>query len=412
MTGTTHPDVPAGITVHRWGAGNGDGMVIDVVTRGGSRVHGIGVEPPADASRANGPTWAYVIEDDGVTLVDPGHLGSFGFLADGLKVLGMKPSDVDRVVVTHGHWDHDGGVVEFAEASGAEFWAHELWRAYSPYSYGQLLRADESPLRVEMTRIGERMRDAGPRRYGGSVSSKSNRTGEPGDSERKPGGSGRDNYDAVRSGMKVDHALVDGFKQGSMEYLHTPGHWPDELTIRLGDLIFTGDHILPEITPHPSMAYKHPANLASTLPARYRDAGEVWGLRAYLNSLHRVYKLGRGLTVMPAHRLFNRDQFRMTDEGRAAETIAFHLERCDALVKAIDGGHTDLEPATRELFSYRPLTDSYHLMSAASETISHVELLEESGDMVVHDVEGADGVRLELTGSRNYRDVIGALIPG
>ena len=130
MTGTTHPDVPAGITVHRWGAGNGDGMVIDVVTRGGSRVHGIGVEPPADASRANGPTWAYVIEDDGVTLVDPGHLGSFGFLADGLKVLGMKPSDVDRVVVTHGHWDHDGGVVEFAEASGAELWAQDSWRAY------------------------------------------------------------------------------------------------------------------------------------------------------------------------------------------------------------------------------------------------------------------------------------------
>jgi len=38
-------------------------------------------------------------------------------------------------------------------------------------------------------------------------------------------------------------------------------------------------------------------------------------------------------------------------------------------------------------------------------------LLEETGDMVVHDVEGGDGVRLELTGSRNYRDVIGALIP-
>ena len=80
-------------------------------------------------------------------------------------------------------------------------------------------------------------------------------------------------------------------------------------------------------------------------------------------------------------------------------------------MKAIEDGYTDLEPATRELFSYRPLTDSYHLMSAASETISHVELLGETGDMVVHDVEDGDGVRLELTGSRHYRDVIGELIP-
>ncbi len=409
MTGTTHPDVPSGITVRRWGAENGDGLVIDVDTHGGPLVHGIGVEPPADASRANGPTWAYVIEDDGVTLIDPGHLGSIDFLADGLNVLGMKPSDVDRMVVTHGHWDHDGGVAEFADASGAEFWAHELWAAYSPYSYGQLLRADKSPLRIEMTRIGERMRDTGPRTYGGSVT-KSSGNGEPGNPQRKPGG-GRDNYEAMRSSMKVDRGLVDGFRHGAIEYLHTPGHWPDEMTIKLGNLIFTGDHVLPEITPHPSMAYSHPTDLSASLPDRYKNPGDVWGLMAYLKSLHRVCQLGKGLTVMPAHRLFNRNQFRMTDERRAVETIAFHLERCDALVRAIEDGYTDLELATRELFSYRPLTGSYHLMSAASETISHVELLEDTGDMVVHDVEDGDGVRLELTGSRNYRDVIGDLIP-
>lgn len=396
MTGVSRSDVPPGITVRRWGADNGDGLVIDIDRGGGATVHGIGVEAPDGSSRANGPTWAYIVEDDGVTLIDPGHLGSFGFLLDGLKVLGMSPPDVDRVVVTHGHWDHDGGVAELVDASGAEFWAHELWRAYSPYSYGQLLRADNTPLRVEMSRIGERALENGSRRYGGA--------------ERKPGGESRDNYDSVRSGMKVDRELVDGDRHGSIEYLHTPGHWPDELTIRLGDLIFTGDHVLPEITPHPSMAYGHPAELAATLPARYRDARDVWGLSAYLKSLHRVCGLGRGLTVMPAHRLFNRGEFRMTDERRAAETIAFHLERCDKLVGAIEAGHSGLESATRELFSYRPLTDGYHLMSAASETISHVELLEETGDVRVGDVEDGEGVRLELTGSRNYRDVIGKLI--
>ena len=116
MTGKTHPHVPEGISVRRWGAGNGDGLVIDVETNNAAHVHGVGVEPPDDGSRANGPTWAYIVKDDGITLIDPGHLGSFNFLVDGLKVLGIKPPDVDRIVVTHGHWDHDGGVAEFEES--------------------------------------------------------------------------------------------------------------------------------------------------------------------------------------------------------------------------------------------------------------------------------------------------------
>ncbi|MDA1256282.1 MAG: MBL fold metallo-hydrolase [Chloroflexi bacterium] len=405
MTGTTAPFIPPGITVRRMGADNGDGLVVDIDSNGGPAVHGIGVEPPEGASRSNGPTWGYVIEDDGVTLIDPGHLGSFGFLSDGLKTLGMAPADVDRVVVTHGHWDHDGGVAELVDASGAEFWVHELWQAYAPYSYGALLRADDSPLRAEMSRIGERHRESGPRKYGGAER-------ERGGRERTPGGSGRDSYDSMRSGLKVDRGLVDGDRHGSIEYLHTPGHWPDEMTIRLGDLIFTGDHVLPEITPHPSMLYSHPADLAKTLPSRYQDPRDVWGLPAYLRSLRRVVELGTGLRVLPAHRLFNRGEFRMTDELRAAETISFHLDRCDVLVTAIESGDTDLESATREVFSYRPLTDSYHLMSAVSEVISHVELLEETGDVRVTAVEGDGAVGLELTGSRNYQDVIGRLIPG
>ncbi|MEE8363219.1 MAG: MBL fold metallo-hydrolase [Dehalococcoidia bacterium] len=380
--------VPARVTVRRWGAPNGDRMVVDVAAGDGLVVHGIGVEPPEGATKANGPTWAYLVDDGGLTLIDPGHLGSLEFLADGMAVLGLRPADVERVVVTHGHWDHDGGVAEFLDVSGAEFWAHELWQPYASFSYSRLLREDGSPLRAVMARLGEGIRR------------EAERTGER---VQGPGG-GQQEYVETRGRLRVDRALADGDRHGALEFLHTPGHWPDELTIRLGDVVLTGDHVLPEITPHPSMRYEHPAEMAASLPERHRDASDVWGLGAYLRSLRRVEDLGRGLPVLPAHRLFNRGRFLLVDNGRAGETIEHHRERLERLWEIVAGGEETLEGATRALFTERPLRDGYHLMSAVSETISHVELLQDTGDMEV----GPDA-RLRSTGSRDYRDFLGEL---
>jgi glyoxylase-like metal-dependent hydrolase (beta-lactamase superfamily II) len=70
-------------------------------------------------------TGAYVIAADGVTLVDPGSARGLGHLEDGLRDLGFSWSDVTRIVVTHVHLDHAGGVGHVAErAPRATIYCH------------------------------------------------------------------------------------------------------------------------------------------------------------------------------------------------------------------------------------------------------------------------------------------------
>lgn len=65
-----------------------------------------------DVMEADRPfrTGAYVVLGDGLTLVDPGSTRGVPFLLDGLRGLGLKLQDIRRIIVTHVHLDHAGGV--------------------------------------------------------------------------------------------------------------------------------------------------------------------------------------------------------------------------------------------------------------------------------------------------------------
>lgn len=69
----------------------------------------------------------YALHDaDGLTLVDA-SIGSAGpkILAQ-LAQAGHKPSDVKRILITHGHPDHVGSLPFLHEATKAEVWSHAL----------------------------------------------------------------------------------------------------------------------------------------------------------------------------------------------------------------------------------------------------------------------------------------------
>jgi glyoxylase-like metal-dependent hydrolase (beta-lactamase superfamily II) len=67
---------------------------------------------------------AFLILGDEPMLIDAGHRGSGVMLRRQLGALGHGMSEIRRIVCTHGHPDHIGGVEEIARASGAQVFMH------------------------------------------------------------------------------------------------------------------------------------------------------------------------------------------------------------------------------------------------------------------------------------------------
>ncbi len=71
-------------------------------------------------------TAGYLVEGPRPVLVETGSQSSVGVLLDALKTLGVEPSDLAGVAVTHIHLDHAGGVGDVARAfPGATVYVHE-----------------------------------------------------------------------------------------------------------------------------------------------------------------------------------------------------------------------------------------------------------------------------------------------
>jgi len=67
---------------------------------------------------------AFLILGDELMLIDAGHRGSGVMLRRQLGALGLNITAIRRIVCTHGHPDHIGGVQEIARASGAQVLMH------------------------------------------------------------------------------------------------------------------------------------------------------------------------------------------------------------------------------------------------------------------------------------------------
>ncbi len=89
----------------------------------------------------------YLIEDpDGLTIVDAGLELAAPRILRQLEALGRRPSDVKRILVTHGHPDHVGGLPELRARTGAQVLAHAKDRA--------AIEGREPIPRVEADRVG------------------------------------------------------------------------------------------------------------------------------------------------------------------------------------------------------------------------------------------------------------------
>ncbi len=365
------------VIVLRDGDAQGNRMVVKLTTKAGAVIHAIAV--PQDTPVRTGPTWAYLFESEGLNLVDAGSPGSLRSLTDGIECAGFSASDVDRVIITHGHSDHDGAAKRFVDETGAELWAHDVYAHMLPFDSWDIERGMESP-------FGDRIRGKASANGRGDASESSWHVDAT--------------YAAEKKGMEVSNRVRDEDRVCEMRFMHTPGHSPDELCVSMDGVVFTGDHVLPEITPHPTAKVRYTDEVERALPPEYRDANSLYGLATYLGSLQRIAALGPDVQTLPAHRLFNKNRFNFATVRRAGEIIGHHARRLERILGKMNGEPASLEEVTRGLFPRTTLTRSV-LHLALTEAVAHVELLQDAGDL-----EMTPDHRLRPTGSANYRQFI------
>lgn len=67
---------------------------------------------------------AYLIEGDGLTVIDAGGARGAEKILAGVKELGRKAEDIRRILITHMHADHTGGLAALKVAAGAPVFMH------------------------------------------------------------------------------------------------------------------------------------------------------------------------------------------------------------------------------------------------------------------------------------------------
>ncbi|WP_233510529.1 MBL fold metallo-hydrolase [Actinomadura craniellae] len=300
-----------------------------------------------------GYTLVYALESErGPVLVDAGwnHPDAWEALSGGLGAVGLDVTDVYGVVVTHFHPDHAGLAGQVREASGAWVAMHHEDAALIRRIRTEGSKVDEAWMMAEMRRAG-----AGPAELAERF--EHGRMPPPADPDRE-----------LSDGELVD---LPGRK---LRTVWTPGHTPGHICLHLedGDRIFTGDHVLPRITPHIAL-YPYDA------PADVDPLGD------FLASLERVAEVPAG-EVLPAH------QYRFAGLGdRVQEIIDHHEERLTSLMEMLAAG-----PATLwQLAAGMPWRDPWDQMPlgsrrmATAEAAAHLRTLERRG--LVHR-QGSDDV--------------------
>lgn len=294
------------------------------------------------------PAWVniYAVEaNEGLLMLDAGAAWDEGrdAISDSMATLGLDESSVHTLVVSHLHPDHVALSSRLIEELGCRFVMHEqASRLVNRYN-------DTNGILDRLERVATRH-------------------GVPDSLIKAAADLGRPRwYDTIRP---PDHTVVDGdhidLGQGRhLEVVHTPGHEQAHICLRDSRtaIFFSGDHVLPRISP--VIMYEE-------------GAGDVLG--DYLDSLEKLIDMGIGLTY-PAHGT-------IVDRGdeRARQILLHHDRRLLDMADLVrDGDDTAWQVMQK---SFRPNLDPVSARLAFLETIAHLEHLVETGRLRVEEQDG------------------------
>jgi len=67
----------------------------------------------------------YVVKDKGAVIIDSGVPKKGKAFIKALEKVGIKPDEIQLIILTHGHWDHIGSTAEIKEMTGAKVVMHK-----------------------------------------------------------------------------------------------------------------------------------------------------------------------------------------------------------------------------------------------------------------------------------------------
>ncbi len=245
-----------------------------------------------------GYTLAYLVAGrTGLALIDTGWPTEQAWtsLCDSIRQTGHDVTDLKYVLVTHAHSDHLGLAARVREASGAQVGMHPAESATLRRAEPQRPQGPQGPEEPQVVR--------------GRLSDWLRARGAPDDQADQVAGmmagAVRVHRDLARPDFDVEDGSLPLGAGTALRAVWTPGHTPGHLCFydEQQDVLLTGDHVLPRITPHiglppgfegdplgdyqASLRALARYNPAEVLPAHeYRFAG----LRARLETLLRHHR--------------------------------------------------------------------------------------------------------------------------
>jgi len=306
--------------------------------------------------------YAYLVLEAGPpTLIDTGsgYGHSNDHLLAGLAKVRSEfgepaaPADIGRIILTHGHIDHFGGLPRMLELSKADVGIHVLDRRVLA-AYEERVIVATKALRVYLQRAGV----------------------EP-EFQRKLMEYYGFSKKHVRS-VRVDFTLTDGQQLDGMRFIHTPGHCPGQVCIELGNVLISADHVLERTTPHQS-----PESITNYM-----------GLGHYLESLDKVarhegFELALGGHEGPIHDVYKRiEQIRDSHNRK--------LDRVLEIIRAAERPIT-ISDISKTMYA---TVRGFNVLLALEEVGAHVEYLDQCGQLAVTNL---DEVEREDNPALRYR---------
>ena len=257
-------------------------------------------------------------------------------------VPGLRISDVDLIVVTHGHIDHFGGLPWLKERTAAPATVHALdRRVLSHYEERVVVASKALKGFLELAGVS-------PQRQARLM-------------EMYLFAKGRYRSTPVEAVLKEGFPELEGL-DGTVEVIHVPGHCPGQVCLRFGDVLLTADHVL-----------------ARTTPSQAPEAiTQNMGLGHFFESLEKISGVEGIRLALGGHEDPMDDLY-----GRVREIRSLHEERLQKVVEICREPRTVAE-ISLELFGKRT---SYHVLLALCEAGAHVEYLYQRGTLCATNVE-------------------------